>query len=433
MASAAIEGSSKPPKFTIQPIIPAPAGGSLPRTHHLPLMLSLPVPSPNPTPTHSHARLSQAELTLSQLAYSELLATAKSYRLALAALSSAASSFGSALESCARLKEARSAPLYNPSTSYTTSEPCTANPIMAASGVHHLISNHQHILSETVYRALEVPLLEELDSWRRQIEEEEVAYQKEARERAREIRKSESEGVKLQRAKRWDVAGLRSHLVGLTNKLDAFTGLHAQHAQTLLRESQDMSRKVVDCTSSLVRAEVEIFEGLAKKGRTGGGLEDLLEKGEDPFAMASDLVGHEGNGASTFHGILPPTMMLSASPSLPAPRDSDKQLSSFADEVPSPRDDRVHDERSIFSGPRMDQAMRPFSSLPPPHPAEEQTAFVWESERPVSTPASPRSGASIMQRDEDDIPQKVPSEQDADTGSGDGRVRERRWSVTEES
>ena len=239
---------------------------------------------------------------------------------------------------------------------------------MAASGVHHLISNHQQILSETVYRALEVPLLEEMDSWQRRIEEEEVAYQKEARLRAKEIRRSETEGAKLQRAKRWDVTGLRSHLVGLTSKLDAFTALHGQHAQTLLRESQDISRKVVDCTSSLVRAEVEIFEGLARKGWAGGGLEELLEKGEDPFAMESDQTGHEENGASTIHSILPPRSILpSASQSLGVPRDGDKKPASFADGLSPQGGDEDIDERSIFFGPGIDQAMRPFSSPPPPH------------------------------------------------------------------
>jgi len=396
-------------------------------------MLNVQAPPPPPSSTHSHAYLSQADLELSQKAYSELLATAKSYRLALTALSSAASSFGSALESCARLKEARSGTLYNPSTSYTTSESCTAIPIMAASGVHHLISNHQQILSETVYRALEVPLLEEMDSWQRRIEEEEVAYQKEARLRAKEIRRSETEGAKLQRAKRWDVTGLRSHLVGLTSKLDAFTALHGQHAQTLLRESQDISRKVVDCTSSLVRAEVEIFEGLARKGWAGGGLEELLEKGEDPFAMESDQTGHEENGASTIHSILPPRSILpSASQSLGVPRDGDKKPASFADGLSPQGGDEDIDERSIFFGPGIDQAMRPFSSPPPPHPAEEGNASIWESERAVSQPDGYESDVATFQHVEDDMPKGSLSEQNEDIRSGDRAIRERRWSVTDD-
>ncbi|KAF5876975.1 putative phospholipid-binding protein [Botrytis fragariae] len=68
---------------------------------------SLALPPP-PVPHPPHAVLTKADLELSQIAYSELISTAKSYRLALAELSSSASAFGSALEACARLKEARS-------------------------------------------------------------------------------------------------------------------------------------------------------------------------------------------------------------------------------------------------------------------------------------------------------------------------------------
>ena len=59
-----------------------------------------------------HSYLSLSDLALSQKAYTDVLVTAKTYRLALATLSTAASSFGGALEACARLKEARSSPLY---------------------------------------------------------------------------------------------------------------------------------------------------------------------------------------------------------------------------------------------------------------------------------------------------------------------------------
>ncbi|KAI9876887.1 MAG: hypothetical protein M1830_005391 [Pleopsidium flavum] len=434
MALSINEDLHNTPKPRIDPHIAPSPGYSFASAQNPRSMFNIPpLPLP-PPPTYAHAHLSQADLELSQKAYSELLATAKAYRLALGALSSAASCFGSALESCARLKEARSGPLYNPSTSYTTSEPCTAGPIMAASGVHHLISNHQQILSETVYRALEVPLLEELDSWQRSIEEEEVSYQAEARLRAKEIRKSEGEGAKLQRAKRWNVAGLRSHLAGLTGKLDAFTSLHSHHAQTLLRESQDISRKVVDCISSLVRAEVEIFEGLARKGWTGGGLEELLEKGEDPFAMESDQAGHEGNGASTIHSILLPTGLLSsAGQSLGVPRDSDKEPTSLADELSPQGDDGDYDERSVFFDPGMDQAMRPFASPPSPHPAEERTAFIWESERPASEPDDRKSSVDPVQHDENAMPEGSAVEHDEDMRVDGEGLRERRWSVTDDS
>ncbi|KAI1328642.1 hypothetical protein F5Y16DRAFT_368223 [Xylariaceae sp. FL0255] len=288
---------------------------------------NLPVPPP---PRMMHTILTKADLEQSQLAYSDLLATAKSYRQALATLSTAASAFGCALEACARLKESRADSLLNPpsggggvsllSNSYTLGRAtsCTADHLLSASGVHHLIANHQQILSETVYRSFEVPLLHDLDKWRHDIEDADEAYQKEVASRSREIRKLEKEGLKLHKQRRRDLSKFREHLVQLTSKLDGLSTLHGDHSQGLLRESQEASTKILEASCSLVRAEVDIFEGLARKGWSGGGLDDLLEKGRDLFAADEDV--HTGASGSTPGGpggegtklfsILPPKSIL---------------------------------------------------------------------------------------------------------------------------
>ncbi|RDW92552.1 hypothetical protein BP5796_01946 [Coleophoma crateriformis] len=273
---------------------------------------NLPLPPP---PRSAHAVLSKSDLEASQAAYSELLSTAKAYRLSLAALSNTASAFGAALENCARLKEARSEALHpqggSISNSFTSKGNCTADTLLAASGVHQLIANHQQILSECVYRNFEVPLLHELDQWQRHMEEEEMTYQREAKSMSKEIRKMEKEGLKLHRQRTRDVAKFRSHLVDLTTKLDGLTTLHGSHSRGLLREAQDMSLKIVDSGAGLVRAEVDIFEALARKGWSGGGLDDLLEKGRDIFANDGENTPgqHEGSGSKIF-SILPQKSIL---------------------------------------------------------------------------------------------------------------------------
>lgn len=264
---------------------------------------SLPLPPP---PRPSHAVLTKADLEQSQIAYSDLIATAKAYRVALASLSTASSAFGCALEACARLKEARAdtlssnghthmMPLTN---SYTanggrlqSSGACTADLLLSASGVHHLIANHQQILSETVYRSFEVPLLDELDKWRREMADEEQTYQNEVASRAKEIRRLEKDGLKLHKQRRRDLGKFREHLVDLTSKLDGLTSLQGEHSRTMLSESQVTSSRILDASCSLVRAEVDIFESLARKGWSGGGLDDLLEKGRDLFANDDDALG----------------------------------------------------------------------------------------------------------------------------------------------
>ncbi|KAM5348869.1 hypothetical protein ACJ41O_008692 [Fusarium nematophilum] len=278
---------------------------------------SLPLPPP---PRPSHAVLTKADLELSQHAYSDLVSSAKAYRLALAALSTAASTFGSALEACARLKEARAEPIgpsasaVNMTASFTTKGSCTADMLMSASGVHYLVANHQQILSETVYRSFEVPLLHDLDKWQTVIDDEEETYKQKIRAQSREIKRLEKEGMKLHKQRRRDVGRFRAHLVELTTKLDGLTTLHADHARTLLRESQETSGRIVDASCSLVRAEVDIFEGLARKGWSGGGLDELLEKGQDLFATEDDSANLGGGGSSgdtpKLFSILPPKSIL---------------------------------------------------------------------------------------------------------------------------
>jgi hypothetical protein len=423
------------------PPVPASPSYSYASTANPISAYNLPVPPP---PQRRHAVLTKNDLELSQTAYSELLSTAKQYRLALAELSKAASFFGSALETCARLKEARSETLHinggNLSNSFTAQGSCTADNLMAASGVHQLIANHQQILSETVYRNFEVPLLHELDGWRRQMEEEEVAYQREVKDRSKEIRRMEKEGLKLHRQRKRDVARFRGHLVDLTTKLDELTALHGGHSQSLLRDSQETSVKIVEASSSLVRAEVDIFESLARKGWSGGGLEELLDKGVDLFANEPE--GNHGDGSKLFSILPQKSILAETGADRPPHRRSDslledsEQYQSLAGAV-STRD--REETGSIFSGTTTEghfnrsRGVRPFS--PPPilrrvDTQEEgaRTPLMEENESIESVEGSV-VGASETDdgnEDADDAATMTPALAEGQRG------RERRWSVTDD-
>lgn len=349
---------------------------------------TLPLPPP---PRPAHAVLTKADLEQSQLAYSDLLATAKSYRVALASLSTAASAFGCALEACARLKESRADSVLNLpagghaipvlSNSYSMkATSCTADHLLSASGVHHLVANHQQILSETVYRSFEVPLLHDLDKWRRDIDDAEEAYQREVTLRTREIRRLEKEGLKLHKQRRRDLAKFREHLVQLTGKLDGLASLHGEHAHGLLRDSQEASTKILDASCSLVRAEVDIFEGLARKGWSGGGLDDLLERGRDLFAADEDTITGHGVSGSTgaategakLFSILPPKSILADTVSDPGARNPPRgRTSSDSLLVETERYQSLTgavkdrgDSESIFSEFNHSRGVRPFSPQP---------------------------------------------------------------------
>ena len=406
--------ANSPTSPTPSPLPPIPASPtySYASTANPLSAYNLPLPPP---PRPAHAVLTKSDLEHSQAAYADLLASAKSYRLALATLSTAASSFGSALESCARLKEARAdalapgppagAPLSNSFMAGVGAGPsCTADTLLTVAGLHHLVANHQHILSETVYRAFEVPLLHELDKWRGAVEDEEEGYARAAAAQSKEIRRLEKEGLKLHRQqRRRDVARFRSHLVELTGKLDGLTVLHGEHARTLLRESQETSGRIVEASCSLVRAEVDIFENLARKGWTGGGLDEVLEKGVDLFAAEMDPLGggvgggaglgKVGNGGAdggssgvgagdgtTLFSILPPKSILAdtsgadtlkggktaRSDSLLVDSDRYQSLSGAMSSSDLLVRERDRDADSVFSEPSRSRNVRPFSPQPQP-------------------------------------------------------------------
>ncbi|KAL2020996.1 hypothetical protein VTK56DRAFT_7770 [Thermocarpiscus australiensis] len=391
--------ANRPPSPTTSqlPRVPASPTHSYASTANPLSQYSLPLPPP---PRPAHAVLSKADLEHSQAAYADLLASAKAYRLALASLSTAASAFGAALESCARLKEARADAL-GPGTaagggggmsnSFTANRgACTADTLLTVAGLQHLVANHQHILSETVYRAFEVPLLHELDKWRAAVEDEEDSYARAVAAQSREIRRLEKEGMKLHRQRRRDVAKFRNHLVELTTKLDGLTALHGEHARTLLRESQETSVRIAEASCSLARAEVDIFESLARKGWTGGGLEDVLEKGVDLFAAEIDpLVGSAKGGVDGTAGtdpgegtklfsILPPKSILadtSGSDTLRGENhtrsdslqvDTDRYQSLAGAVLSDLGRERDRDTDSVFSEFNRSRNVRPFSPQPQP-------------------------------------------------------------------
>lgn len=305
---------------------------------------------------------------------------------------------------------------------------------MAASGIHQLVANHQQILSETVYRSFEVPLLHELDGWRRSMEEEEVAYQREVKERSREIRRMEKEGLKLHKQRKRDVARFRGHLVDLTTRLDELTAVHVGHSRALLRDSQEASVKIVEASSSLVRAEVDIYESLARKGWSGGGLDELLDKGVDLFA--NDLDGSHGDGTKLFSILPQKSILAEANSDRPHHRRGDsmlvegEQYQSLTGAVTGDRDEAasIFSQRTTTEGHfNKSRGVRPFSPPPPVRRlgAQEEgarTPLMEEEEEASESGEDPITAGEAEAEEEEDDSATIRKE----------RGRERSWSVTDD-
>ena len=304
--------------------------------------------------------------------------------------------------------------------------------------MHQLIANHQQILSEVVYRSFEVPLLHEMDTWKRKIEEEEVTYQTSAKAMSKEIRRLEKDGMKVYKQRKRDVGKFREHLVNLTVKLDGLTSLHGGHARGLLRDCQDTSTKIVECGAGLVRAEVEIFEALARKGWSGGGLDELLEKGKDLFA--NDETPRNNSTGDELFSILPPKSILVDTEGALGSDDRPKPGHGRADSFGIP--DRYQsltgavkdgDTASIFSEQgtsttgllNKSRGARPFSPSPAsrvsdPGPLGNDSAGDAASSKTIVPFAKPEIAETIMEESAEGSLQ------------GSERGRERRWSVTDD-
>jgi len=362
------------------------------------------------------------------------------------------------------------------SNSFSAKGNCTADSLLAASGVHQLVANHQQILSETVYRSFEVPLLHELDQWRRRMEEEEVGYQREAKTMSKEIRKMEKEGLRLHKQRKRDVGKFREHLVQLTGKLDQLTGLSGGHSRGLLRDCQEMSKGIVECSAGLVRAEVDIFEALARKGWNGGGLDELLEKGRDLFANEEHggADAHPNHGAKIF-SILPQNRSILATEDslgtggMPLARSDSLVVEgmpyqSLAGAVSGVRDTDVtsiFSERDMPSSALMNRprGVRPFSPTPgervrdpledygkpafeEPQKLDEESDADKREDRVESASAKtvvhvtePEHETAVVDSEDETAKskdkEKEREERESESGRS-GREKERRWSVTDD-
>ncbi|KAL7271535.1 hypothetical protein RUND412_005705 [Rhizina undulata] len=255
----------------LPPVPPSPSQSFASTAYPTP---SLPPPTAPPLPTNV---LSRADVTASIKAYEALADTAKGYRKALASVATAASSFGAALEACARCKGAGD----------------TADGLMNAGGLQYLIASNTHILSESLYRGFEVPLLHELDTYKEKTAENEERYKKEAGDKSRELRKREQEHLKLARQRKRNLHAFRSALVDLTRQIDELDNLKYNHFRNALSLAQETSTRILDTSALVVRAEIEIFEKIAQKGwDSSGGLDDLISRAADPFSL--DPMGCSG-------------------------------------------------------------------------------------------------------------------------------------------
>ncbi|KAK9376694.1 uncharacterized protein V1513DRAFT_439428 [Lipomyces chichibuensis] len=231
-----------------------------------PTLASVTFPAP---PTLPKIIVTKDDIKNNVAAYETLLSAAAALRTALAAVAQAENQFGTALETCAKCRGASE----------------SEDGLSGAAGLHYLAANHHKILSESFTKGFEQPVQAEVDTYAKLTKEHEDKFQKETISRTKQLRKTEKQHVKLGKKKQRNLALYRSALMDLTAQVDGLEKLKYEYFKYSLDITQDISAKILKQATSIVRAEVEIFEGIARKGWTGEGLDDILSNSTDPFAV----------------------------------------------------------------------------------------------------------------------------------------------------
>ncbi|KAG0049103.1 hypothetical protein BGZ83_006053 [Gryganskiella cystojenkinii] len=225
--------------------------------------------------------------------FQQLLTSAKAYRLQMLALSKAAAAFGYALEKIAHSK----ASVRDPSN--------VCSSLQAAAGLHYLMSNHHQILSDTLYKQFEIPLLQHLDTHKANIEASEAQYERSMRDMSQKIKETEATSLQNGRKRQRDLLQFRQALTTLTMQVDELERIKIGYYFGSLESEQANLQLILQKTSTIVRAEVDIYERIANKGLNDTILEPMTTQGPDPYCTYPTT-----DEFSSIFSILPPTPII---------------------------------------------------------------------------------------------------------------------------
>lgn len=242
-----------------------------------------------------------------------VMETARRYQESIRAMSDAAAEFGAALESCSRSKAAGQ----------------SSNSIQTIGGLHMLVSNHMQILASSLQEKFVVPISRALAKFSEDMARTESEFRVQLHQCNRDLRTAEAQSRRLSRKRSRNLVEYRSTLVELTGQIDDIGKLKFTFLSDIFHLSGELSMQLVNFLSSVVTAQVEIFEGIARKGWSGGGLDSFVNGSLDPFgesASASPGDRAQNLDVSNLFSVLPPTSLLPQSETTPDADDSAASL-----------------------------------------------------------------------------------------------------------
>ncbi|ETW84350.1 hypothetical protein HETIRDRAFT_313056 [Heterobasidion irregulare TC 32-1] len=250
--------------------------------------------------------VTRADLKASMQAYDNLLNSCANYRSALLNMSRVTAMFADAMEVCASMK----GPTYEQGTR-----------LQAASGLHHMIGNHWHVLSETLDKSFEKPLRQHLETYRTIVHERSASYERALREKSNIIRDTEKRNMNR---KERNLQSFRQALIVLQRQVDELDELKARHYEEILEHEEEVwdvvqgkARNPKICV--VVRSTMDVFDRFTAKA-SDPVIEPMLQSVPDPF----DSYGQQPSEDQIF-SILPPLSIMAAASPSPSPLSSTPQ------------------------------------------------------------------------------------------------------------
>ncbi|EJD01081.1 uncharacterized protein FOMMEDRAFT_135342 [Fomitiporia mediterranea MF3/22] len=310
--------------------------------------------------------ITRADLKTSLQAYENLLNTSAAYRDALMHMSKATADFADAMEICASLK----------GTSYLS-----GSRLLAASGLHHLMGNHWHVLSDSLDKRFERPLRQHLETYRATVAERSATYERALREKSRIIHQTETQNMNLGRKKNRNLQSFREALAVLQRQIEELDELRVSHYQEILEHEEEVWDFVQGQVSLVVRSTLDVIDRFSAKA-SDPVIEPMLQSIPDPF----DSYGPPKTEDQIF-SILAPLSIFDNS-ATPSPKIHSTEVDPSSSFAASPGGASWTDEHDAGGSSASDWAdVHTPTPSPPPTAKSAATVIV---NRTVSPPSSSR-------------------------------------------
>ncbi|EJS42315.1 ivy1p [Saccharomyces arboricola H-6] len=178
----------------------------------------------------------------------------------------------------------------------------TAEKLLSASGLFYLLSNHQLIMSKYFNDLLGDSLIDEIDEFELQTKIMENKFKVQSKEQSLKLKLQERHNFDISKRKIRNLISYRESLSSLQARLDQLETLKHDFYMDSYELVENTCSKVLNKVATVSRAQVEISENIARKGWSGGGLDELLCDADDPFSKKTNgpcetADGDEGTGA----------------------------------------------------------------------------------------------------------------------------------------